>query len=679
MPKLLQSIELRDASIVLDPAKAPPKKKVVEEKITLPAFFPDQLTLSNVNLRIKSEPQDLVVEHLYLDVNPRRPGELRVAKLQLANGRSWQAVTAKTSYQNKNLFLRDLVLDDQTRFSVVNLDASKIDSKKLDVAVVGIFAGAKINSTISLREAGASLGTDINFAVEDTSLEAVTKYLQPPELEEGRIKPPEIDPTRPKPQTMAGHVKRFAVAGSGQLDKPNSWNGSVTGEIDDLAAGGVVFDSVTIDANAADGRATIKNIELARGDNRITVQGSADLPARTEEFGRVPATFQIRGNVPELRSLTAGMAQPISGPAELNGQISVRDATITADLAAVAGPVDFGRGTVQRLVVRLRAVKKMPPPMPDEEDVGRETIPPPYYSDLTSNIGLEVTGLQFGDYALDSIAADVHTTGKELIIDQAVIARKDNRITARAQYELPLDFDRAATQPGWVEFSVVAPQVGDFWIANAPNQVTGSLELNARTDLGPQLGNGYFDLYGANLAAHNLTIPEVSAQGGIAENIVYLNDLTAQLNQHDHIRAHGVTGLDAPHRYSGSLDVNVANLATFEPILNAAGKGTKLGGSLAINWQGSGVATKFENSGVLKLKVEHGRYGDMQKLETNIDANYSPEALNVPIIFFSSDKVMFQAVMQTRDEKLEISKIEIDQGQAKYAGGYVSIPFVWKN
>src|SRR5207253_11370026 len=30
-------------------------------------------------------------------------------------------------------------------------------------------------------------------------------------------------------------------------------------------------------------------------------------------------------------------------------------------------------------------------------------------------------------------------------------------------------------------------------------------------------------------------------------------------------------------------------------------------------------------------------------------------------------------------DTLEISKIELDKGQAKYAGGYVSIPFVWKN
>jgi autotransporter translocation and assembly factor TamB len=179
MPKLLQEIEVRNANVVLDPAKAPPPEKVLKEKkVTLPAFFPDRLTLSDVNVRMESQPQPLLIEHLSLELNPNRPGELRVGKLQLPSGRSWTAVTARTSYENHNLFLRDLILDDQTKLSVVNLDASKIDAKKLDLAITGTFAGAKINTTVELGEQDKSLDGRLDFVIEDSSLEAVTKYLK---------------------------------------------------------------------------------------------------------------------------------------------------------------------------------------------------------------------------------------------------------------------------------------------------------------------------------------------------------------------------------------------------------------------------------------------------------------------------------------------------------------------
>src|SRR5205823_724275 len=101
--------------------------------------------------------------------------------------------------------------------------------------------------------------------------------------------------------------------------------------------------------------------------------------------------------------------------------------------------------------------------------------------------------------------------------------------------------------------------------------------------------------------------------------------------------------------------------------------------SLVIDWQGNGDAAEWKNSGTLKLKLEKGRYANLQALQANIDADYSPEGLNVPTIFLGSDKMNFQANLTAKDSTLEISKVQIDQGQAKYATGYVSLPFVWKN
>jgi autotransporter translocation and assembly factor TamB len=66
-------------------------------------------------------------------------------------------------------------------------------------------------------------------------------------------------------------------------------------------------------------------------------------------------------------------------------------------------------------------------------------------------------------------------------------------------------------------------------------------------------------------------------------------------------------------------------------------------------------------------------------LQANVDASYSPEGLDVPIIFFATSNMDFQAIAQAKGDKLEIDKIQLDQGQARFASGYVSIPFVWRN
>src|SRR5438874_13758785 len=88
---------------------------------------------------------------------------------------------------------------------------------------------------------------------------------------------------------------------------------------------------------------------------------------------------------------------------------------------------------------------------------------------------------------------------------------------------------------------------------------------------------------------------------------------------------------------------------------------------------------RWKSSGKLKLVLEKGRYGNAQSLRANIDASYSPEGLDVPIIFFASGSTDFQAVAQAKGETLEITRIQLDQGQARFASGYVSFPLVCRN
>src|SRR5207302_6150786 len=104
----------------------------------------------------------------------------------------------------------------------------------------------------------------------------------------------------------------------------------------------------------------------------------------------------------------------------------------------------------------------------------------------------------------------------------------------------------------------------------------------------------------------------------------------------------------------------------------------ELAGSLVVEWEGNGEAAKIK-TGKLRLALDNGRYGNARSLLATADATYSPDGLDVPTIFLRSDKMDFQAIVQAKGETLEISKIELNQGQAKYAGGYISIPFVWKN
>ena len=210
--------------------------------------------------------------------------------------------------------------------------------------------------------------------------------------------------------------------------------------------------------------------------------------------------------------------------------------------------------------------------------------------------------------------------------------------------------------------------------------------------------------------------------------MIHLDDCSATLNNTDYVNATGTFNLEPPQQYNGKASANVMNLAVFEPLLRAFGNQSQLAGSFKLDWEGSGQGmtaspasakattgrqplAPWKNTGNLKLVLQKGRYGNLQGLQANIDASYSPDGLDVPIIFFATTNMDFNAIARTKDDTLEIDKIELNQlvapqgsrtgrsaasggartaaspageralqqQRANYAYGYVSIPFVWRN
>src|SRR5205814_1373480 len=141
----LDSIEARNARVVVDPGKVrvqvAPRPR---EKVTLPAVFPARARLENVTVIVRDPAHDFIAENLSLDLNPRVAGALSVTLLQLPTGEAWTRVTGATSYENRNLILRDVVLNDQTRFSLINADASRIREHTMALRLVGTLDGAPI-------------------------------------------------------------------------------------------------------------------------------------------------------------------------------------------------------------------------------------------------------------------------------------------------------------------------------------------------------------------------------------------------------------------------------------------------------------------------------------------------------------------------------------------------------
>ncbi len=657
----LDNVEARSARIVLNPSRAAPKLRPPKSKPELPKLFPEGIRLADATLVIRNQPHDFVAEHVDLDLNPRSPGDVRIENLQLPAGGSWSKISGQTSYTNKNLILRDVRLSDQEQIHLLNIDASHIDANTLAINLNCAIGGGELSVSSTLAQTKSSLDTKIHVAAEKLAAESLNKFL--------------IFPAG----YLSGEIEHLALDGAGVIDVPRSWSGTMSLQMSDVHQSQIDFNSGVFEVSAEQGKAVLRSADIVQDKNELHFRGTVELPSVIQDFGRTPATLEISGTALDLQQLTSGMPLRLTGSGQFTGKIDIANARIEANLRVTANSVGFPDGTIEKLDGTLRASKAIAPSKTQPGSPTPATAGKPWFADLRTAMEFGLSNIRYRDYVLDSAEGSLNGSDDVLGLDRLNLRRNQNELTLRGRYQLPKELSRASSQPATLDVALNAPEAGDFWVPGSSNRVSGPLQMAAQIAWKQETANGEVSISGSNLKMRDLVVRQLNTQCSISNNVIYLNDCSATLNDTDFFNATASLNLRRPYHYNAKVSARVANLSTLQPLLRASGNENALTGSFALDWEGNGNAQTFKNSGQLKFALQKGRYGNLQSLQANIDASYSPDGLDVPIIFFATSNMDFQAIAQAKGETLEISKIQLDQGQAKFASGYISIPFVWSN
>ena len=685
--RLFNDVEARSASIILNPSKAPLRPRPPKPHLKLPWFFPERFRASDTTVIVRNQPYDFIAERVDLELDPRHPGQLRIAMLQLPSGDTWAGVSGQTSYAKKNLIVRDAKLDEQEQVHLLNIDASHIEANALGLGLDCTIGGGQLSGSATFTQTETSLNTKLNVAAEKVASEAVNKFLIIPE------------------NYLSGEIEHLALDGSGIIDQPRTWTGKLSLRMTDVERPKLNIGRAIIEISAEQGRGTLRSADIVQDLNEVHLRGGIELPSRIEDFGRTPATLEISGAAPDLRRLTAGTAVALTGSAQFTGKIDIINATIQANLGVSADAVGFQDGTIDKLNCTLRASKGVVRPSPNRM----------WFTELRTAMEFNLAGIRYRDYFFDSAQGSLNSSDDVLGLDRLDLRRKQNELSVHGHYLLPADVTKFLEQSADIDLALNAPELGDFWVADPPAKLSGPLQAQAQIQWKQEIANGQISASGTNLRMRDLIFRQVSTQCAISNSVIYVNDLSATLNDTDFVNASGTLNLRRPHEYSGRLSANVANLTTLQPLLRASGNENALAGAIKIDWEGNGqgltasqplksaaaqAAAPWKNSGNLKLELQKGRYGNVQGLQANIEASYSPDALDVPGIFFATGGMDFHAIAHAKGDKLEIDKIQLNQTgipprrqttrgggapgeravpQTNYAYGYVSIPFVWRN
>ncbi|MDQ2867654.1 MAG: AsmA-like C-terminal region-containing protein, partial [Verrucomicrobiota bacterium] len=528
----LDSVVVRNARVVIDPSKTQVKATPrAHEKVTLPAVFPKRVRLEDVTLVVRDPAHDLVVEHADLELNPRTPGELRVALLQLPTSEAWTHVTGTTTYENRNLMLRDVVLNRTTRFPLIQVDASQMNARKLDLRMSALLDGAPVEMEAQLQEKERSLFIKSHLAATRLTLASAKK----------------IGVLSAVP--AQGVVDQFNFDFVGLLSAPRLWAASGGGNAHDLRIDNVTFDQASVHLSVLNGVATLQPATLTRSGMTVAMKGTVQLPATTSDLLRSPAHFELAGDNLDLAPLTSAMPVPATGNASVSGTAEIRDNKLNANLHMSASSVIHGGFGVDAIEANVVASKNL-----EAQDTTA------WFHQLTANATVTAKNLRAQSVAVDNVTLQIAQADDRITLTSAQVQRGDNQLQATGAARLPADGKKIETSTADFSVTMNAPRLEEFWASDSRDRVTGALTAFAALKWDGKFATGSFNVDGSGLALRDLSVPVLSAVGSIAQSKIFLNDLTANLNQRDYVRASGTLDLRGEKTFAGKVNVDIADL-----------------------------------------------------------------------------------------------------------------------
>jgi TamB, inner membrane protein subunit of TAM complex len=575
--QLLQSYEIVNATIdlVALPSKSEPERQqkndiaeTLNNILGQPAFYADRVRIENFNLILHSESNVTVIKNFNLTLDPEQPGALVAERLEIPGVPVWRNLHAETSYAGRNLFIRRLELSPELVLEEFNFDASQHAQNKAGMQLKARLFGGTLSFSIAgtqvaKKAAGKlpqSYDTILKLSVSDVSLESAAAYF-------GAPKPPVAK--------LAG----LSLVFTGDPEKPRTWKGNLSAEVDTIALDKTMIDSVGVKFEAQNGKADLTAANVVAGKNSVGLTAQIALPESVTDFpsSDVDATLQI--SAPDLPALTAMLPEPLSGTITGGGPIRLHGGKVNADLAIDLNQLMSGKIGLASAKLRVMADKRIAP------------APAKPLDELSSHVTAELTDFHAQDFTIDSAKLDVENHNDLVTLHSLEVHRAENSITAHGSYRAPADFKNAATSPLDAQFAIRVPKLETFGIVANGHALSGHLDGDGELKTAANILGGDIRINGGDFRLADFQAGPLTVGVRIADNLATIEECSLKLRDSDQITVTGKAGIQSPFAYQAGLLIDIANLGALQPLLAAFNVKQSVGGALHIEWNGRGEAT----------------------------------------------------------------------------------------
>jgi len=644
-PAFLQLVELKDVFVEIAPGDPlPPEKEAERQAFKFPALLPKVFNLENVNLRVRVPTGDTIIEGLYFSLLPQDSGVLKVTTLDIPSVRRWTDIEAKTTFRDRNFMLTDLVIGDEIALRQFQLDMSQLEKSELGVALVGTFFDASLSLTAHVTDLNVTNELSVSMELNGLVLEQVWDYIN--------LKVP-----------VVGKLDSLRVDFAGTPETPADWKATIIGRASAFRFQDQPIGDISLDTNTSGGLAKIALLVEAKGANSLALRAEAGLPANWDNFMKATTRGSIELLVPETELLP--LPKPIVGDVAVKIDFETNDGHLKSQAVLKSESLSIPDATLTDTHFTLHVEKDLT--KMQKKDV-------PIFEGLATRLEGGIGIVKVQSYAADTLRIALGTRDAEVAVEEIAVGNGENSARVSASYVMPADMKSWDKQPLATELTVRVPDLSAFLEADSKGDLGGKLDVDGVLSSKGGAITGAFKVNGADIRLNGLPVRSANADVAIGENVVRIPQVAIVFDDANRITGSGDAVIGKNITYSGKLDVQLADLALFQPLFGATPDSPALAGSLSVLWSGSGDTGTPEHVGTANLSLVGASFGKHENLAASFNASYSPENINIPDWFVTSDYGTAAFSLFWKDNRLSVTNLAVRQHTLTLLEGEINVP-----
>ena len=642
----ISGYRLRNAKLELTPAHGTPTQqeeiaKVLRDILQQPALFSDRVQVENLNVKVNTDHGPYVLGGAHALLDPTGPGYLRLEELTIPRIASWRGVEAVCSFNNRHLIARNFHLGNEVLATRLELDASQRSKGINYLSFEGTVLGADTGLFLWRHE--------VNRFRSEAELTAYFGGLSLQRLH---------DFLRWKPE-LSGTVGKAWLRLAGDPSVPSQWHGNATLE----AAGaieGFRIERLVGELRIAQGKLRLEDAAAVTGVNRMKLRAERTMPESAKSLlsEGIEVGFDVDAPQPaRVHRIFSGGALRGSGVCRFNGD----GITLSASSALTNTSIDPAPG--HRAAVGNGTVTFQ---MTHQFDHGTQRGAGFHAGLIGSG-----TDLRIGPCGFDRGTVTARFERGRVEIESAELLRPPNAVRFSGKYEKP----KPGIAPSWanarfgLHFAIEAPSLNT--LATDPERTPLKGALSASGDLHRADGrtSGHARVEGNALVYRQFTAQHLSIDLPIEADKARIAAFRLSIDDQDAVEGAGSMDLRPPYAYEGRLSGTVRDLGIFQPLA-----GTPLGGTLKVDWCGSGALNGWQHTGEGSGTWTNGRVGDLTGIDAEAAGQYSPDSIVFDTLRARSSRGSVEAKVRLRDGRLRVDPLRVEIQKIATLNGAFSLP-----